>query len=199
MAEVTQSELEKKLAEQDVKVAKEDLDEMHENIMHSGGDRWLGVGVHEVKIQEVSLVEAKTGTLGIKFVVANEEGKQETVNWLSEKALPYTIAFLSSIAVHNTAEEKRDALRQGMTKIDSAKQAYEIARAKFVGFSGYLQVTESKTQEYTDKRTGEVKPSLETRLLSYKPNQTGEQKVQQAMGGGEKVEKDEVDLNELPF
>lgn len=187
-----QKDLEKLLAKDDTKVSSEDVAKMKENILKAGaGGNWLGVGVHDVEITGVELTQAKTGTLGIKFTVENDEGMNEVTMWLSERALPYTIQNISAIGVHNTPEEKREKLRTLMANVTSAQEAYEIAKAKFVGFKAYLDIKESKTQTYTNKY-GETKPSLERNLRAYKPKVTVEQVLSQ--DGGEKV-----DLDEVPF
>lgn len=192
--EKAQKDLEAQLAKSDVKVSGDAADKMKENILKVQSDQpWLGVGVHDVKVTGVELTQAKTGTLGVKLTVANDDGKNEVTMWLSERALPYTIENISRIGVHNTPEEKREALRNAMTNINSAKDAYEVVKGKFVGFQCWLSVRESKTDTYTDKN-GETKPSLDRNLLSYKPKETQTQAIARVMDGGEPLK-----VSDLPF
>lgn len=189
-----QKDLEAQLATSDVKVDSNATEKMKENILKSGsGEPWLGLGVHDVKITSVELRQAKTGTLGMNISVANDDGKNEVTMWLSERALPYTIENVSQIGVHNTPELKRAELRNAMINVTSAKEVYDIAKAKFVGFQCWLSVTESKTNTYVDKN-GETKPSIDRRLTGYKPKDTASQRISKEMGGGEAV-----NVADLPF
>lgn len=176
--EKLQASLFAELEKTDVKVSGEAAEKMKENIQKaSTGEAWLGLGVHDVFIQSVELAQAKTGTLGIKFNVHNAEGKSEVTMWLSEKALPYTIEGVSRLVVHNTAEEKKTEARNFMANVVSAKEVFEIAKAKLVEGVAVLQVREARDgSTYTDK-DGVERPSLERNLLSYKPKETKEQQV----------------------
>jgi len=195
--ELSQKDLEALLAKDNAKVSDDKAEEMKENILkESSGQSWLGLGVHEVFIKSVELTQAKTGTLGMKIVVENPDGKNEVTFWLSEAALPYSIENVSRLVVHNTAEDKRAAVREFFGNIMSAKELVEVAKEKLVGGVGYLSVRESKTQTYTDKN-GEVKPSLERNLLPYKPKETATQSVAKEMGGGTLL--DEKTKLDIPF
>jgi capsid protein len=116
---------------------------------------------------------------------------------LSEAALPYTIENVSRLIVHNTAEDKKAEARNFMSNIVSAKELFEVSQAKLVGGVAVLSVRESKTQTYTDAKTGEVKASLEKNLLSYKPKADAQQAVVKEMGGGTVVD-DKTKLD-IPF
>jgi len=189
-----QKQLEDALAKSDVKVAGDAADKMKENILKArDGMPWLGVGVHTVTITNVELTQAKTGTLGVKFTVTNSEGKNEVTKWLSEGALPYTIENLSAIAVHNAPEDKKADIRNAMTNVNGAKQVYDIAKAKFVGYQCWLSVKESTTQTYTDKN-GVERPSQEKNILSYQPKETPAQYAAKVEDGS-----NPVDLSALPF
>ena len=180
--------LESKLA--GLKLDKEDLVDMGETLDKSSTGQWLGLGIHTVKIDNVELTESKSGTIGITFEVSNQDGKGEATMWLSERALKYTISNISKIAIHNVAENKRAELKEALKKIDNAKAIYDIAKGKLIGKEAFLEIKESETQTYTNK-FGEVKPSLERNLLSYKPKQTIVEEI--------KSESEEVDLSDLPF
>ena len=196
--EVSQENLFKQLEKNDVKVAGEAAEKMKENIQNaSSGGAWLGLGIHDVFIEAIELTQAKTGTMGMKFIVENEDGKSEVVFWLSEAALPYTIENVSRLVVHNTAEDKKAEARTFMSNITSAKELLEVAKAKLIGGVAFLSVRESKTNTYTDTKTGEIKPSLERNLLSYKPKDAVEQAAAKVIGGGTTVDP-KTKLN-IPF
>lgn len=192
--ETSQADLLKQLEKSDVKVAGDKVSEMKENILKAeSGGAWLGLGVHDVFIQSIELTQAKTGTLGMKFTVHNEDGKNEVTFWLSEAALPYTIENVSRLVVHNTTEAKKDAARNFMSNIVSAKELLKVAQEKLIDGVAVLVVKESKTQTYTTK-TGEVRPSTERSLQSWKPKETDKSKVEKTMG-----QTSDIDLSELPF
>lgn len=195
--EKLQADLLDELKTTDITVNKDKAADMKENILKDkGGGSYLSIGIHEVLIQSIELFKANSGTLGIKFNVENPDGKADATFWLSEAALPYTIENVSRLVVHNTAEEKKAEARNFMSNIVSAKELFEVAQAKLVDGVAILSVRESKTQTYTDKN-GEVKPSLEKNLLSYKPKADTQQTVAKEMGGGAPV--DEKTKLDIPF
>lgn len=198
--EKEQKDLLAELEKNDVKVDKKAAESMKEKIMKENtGQKWLGLGVHEVFIQDVELVQAKTGTMGMKFIVENDDGKGEVSMWLSEAALPYTIENVSRLIVHNVPEDKKSAVKVAMSNVVSAKELFSIAKEKMIQYQCWLSVREAKNgATYTDKN-GEEKPSLERTLLPYKPNETPVQAVASVMGNVEVLNDDPVNLNNLPF
>lgn len=194
--EKLQKDLFSELEKSDVKVSGEAAEKMKENIVSAReGGSYLGLGVHEVFIQSAELVKANSGTLGLRFNVESPDGKSDATFWLSEAALPYTIENVSRLVVHNTPEKDKDAARQYMANVVSAKEVVDIAKKKLIDGVAYLSIRESKTQTYTDKNTGEIKPSLERNLLSWRPKETPTQSVVKEMGGGTPV----TTPGDLPF
>lgn len=197
--EVSQKDLFAQLQKNDVAVPTQAAEQMKENIMNAGtGQKWLGLGVHEVEVTSVDLTQAKSGTMGIRFTVENGEGKNEVTMWLSEKALPYTIENVSRIVVHNAPADGKDKAREFMADIVSAKELYETIQA-FVKeskapFTCFLSIREAKDgSTYTDKN-GVERPQTDKNLLSYEPKETATQAVVKE-AGGEVVS----DISNLPF
>ena len=193
-----QKDLLSQLEKNDVKIDKKAAEKMKEEIMtQSTGKRWLGLGVHEVFIQTIELVQAKTGTMGMKFAVENEDGQGEVTMWLSEAALPYTIKNVSALVVHATEPDKKDKAKAFMSNVVSAKELFDVAKEKLIQAQCWLSVRENKNGDtYTDKN-GEEKPSLDRNLLSYQPRETQVQAVAKATGGEVSADKDL--LESLPF
>lgn len=204
-----QKDLFGQLEKNDVQVDKKKAEEMKENILNDkGGGNYLGIGVHDVIVTGVELVEASTGTMGMKFLVENANGKSDVSMWLSEGALPYTIENVSRLMVHNAEADKKDDARNMMASIVSAKELFTTVQAvlaelekKKASFQCWLSIRElADGSTYKDKN-GETKPSLERKLLSYKPKETATQSVVRATGG-EVIPKDSngnVDISNLPF
>lgn len=193
-----QKDLLSQLEKNDVTVGKKDAEKMKEEILtQSSGKRWLGLGVHEVFVQTIELVQAKTGTMGMKFKVENEDGQGEVTMWLSEAALPYTIKNVSALVVHATADDKKDAARTFMSNVVSAKELFNVAQEKLIQAQCWLSVRENKNGDTYTNKDGEEKPSLDRNLLSYAPKETQVQAVAQATGGELSADKDM--LAGLPF
>ena len=197
-----QTDLFGELAENDVVVADDAAEKMKDNILNDkGGANYLGIGVHDVVVTSVELVKAGTGTMGIQFNVENEDGQGRHKFWLSEGALPYTIENISRLLVHNATEKNKDAARNHMANVVSAKEVFEIVvttleeRAKNKApFVAVLSIREAKDgSTYTDKN-GVERPSTESNLLSYRPKETPVQSAVAATGG-ELI----VDGQSLPF
>jgi len=199
-----QKDLFGELEKNDVKVADDAAEKMKENIMtDKGGANYLGIGVHDVAVTSVELVKASTGTLGIQFNVENEDGQGRVKMWLSEAALPYTIENVSRLMIHNADEDKKDAARNFMSNIVSAKSLFETlvetlkVRGEKKPFTAFLSIREAKDGSvYTDKN-GVERPSTESNLLSYRPKETSTQAVIAATGGELVADKDTI--NGLPF
>ncbi len=124
---------------------------MKENILNDkGGANYLGIGIHDVTVTAVELVQAKTGTMGIKFLVENGDGKSDVSMWLSEGALPYTIENVSRLMVHNADEDKKDAARNFMSNIVSAKELFNTlqetlkVRGEKKPFACFLSIREDQ-------------------------------------------------------
>jgi hypothetical protein len=182
--EKLQKDLFAELEKNDVKVSGDKAKEMKDNIVNDRGSaNYLGIGIHEVFIQSIELIKANSGTLGMRLRVENADGKGDATFWLSEAALPYTIENISRLVVHNTVEEKKEAARNFMSNIVSAKELLAVAREKLIDGFAYLSIKESKTQTYTDSKTGEIKPSLEKNLTSWKPKADVQQTVASVVGG----------------
>lgn len=193
-----QKDLLGQLEKNDVTVGKKDAEKMKEEIMTaSTGKRWLGLGVHEVFIQTIELVQAKTGTMGMKYRVENDEGQGEVTMWLSEGALPYTIKNVSTLVVHATDPDKKDQARTFMSNVVSAKELFSIAQEKLIQAQCWLSVRENKNGDTYTNKDGEEKPSLDRNLLSYQPKETQVQAVAKAVGGEVSADKDI--LAGLPF
>lgn len=198
-----QKDLFGELEKSDVKVADDAAEQMKQNILNDkGGANYLGIGVHEVVVTSVELTKAKTGTLGMLFNVENADGVGRVTMWLSEAALPYTIENVSRLMVHNAADDKKDAARNHMSNIVSAKDLYEVVvetlkvRGEKLPFRAFLSIRErADGSTYTDKN-GVERPSTESNLLSYKPKETATQAAVAATGG-EPLPKDA--LEGLPF
>lgn len=196
--EKLQASLFAELEKSDVKVSGDAAEKMKENIQNDrGGASYLGLGVHDVFINSIELIKANSGTLGAQFNVESEDGLGRHTFWLSEAALPYTIENISRLVVHNTPEDKKEAARTFMSNIVSAKEVLNVAKEKLIGGVAHLSIKESKTQTYTDKNTGEIKPSLETSLTAWRPKEDTQQAAAKAVGGGTPVS--EAAKAEIPF
>ncbi len=165
-AAAEQTSLLEELKTNDVKVAADKAAEMKENILKArAGGNYLGVGIHDVFIQSIELFKANSGTLGIRFNLENEDGKNDVAMWLSENALPYTIENVSRLVVHNTPEDKKEEARNFMSNIVSAKELFEVAQKKLVDGVGVLSIREAKDGSTYKDKDGNDKPSLEKNLL----------------------------------
>ncbi len=193
------------LEKSDVKVADDAAEKMKDNILNDkGGANYLGIGVHDVEATSVELTKASTGTLGIKFNVENSEGRSDVTMWLSEAALPYTIENVSRLLVHNANEKNKEAARNHMSNVVSAKELYDIvvetmdARVKNKApFVGVLVIAEDKSgRTYVDKN-GETKPSLVRNFQTWKPKETAVQAATRITGG--EVVDDKNTIDGLPF
>lgn len=190
------------LEKNDVKVAEDAAEKMKENILNDrGGANYLGIGIHDVTVTSVELVQASTGTMGIQFNVENEDGQGRVRMWLSEGALPYTIENISRLVVHNAEEAKKEAARNMMANIVSAKELFTMVQSilatlaeKKTPFTGFLSIREAKDGSTYKDKNGVDRPSTESNLLSYRPKETAVQSAVAATGG-ELV----VDGVELPF
>lgn len=207
--EVSQKDLFGELEKNDVKVEDSTAEQMKENILSDkGGSNFLGIGVHDVVVSSVELTKASTGTFGLQFNVENEDGQGRVKMWLSEAALPYTIENVSRLVVHNAEADKKDAARNMMSNIISAKELFNTVQAilaelekKKKPFTAYLSIRERADGSTYKDKNGVERASTESNLLSYRPKETPTQSVVKATGG-EVVTKNDgsgIDISNLPF
>ncbi len=198
-----QADLFGQLEKSDVTVDTKAAETMKENILKDkGGANYLGLGVHEVTVTAVELAQAKTGTMGIKFLVSNQDGQSDVTMWLSEAALPYTIENVSRLMVHNATEDKKGEARTYMSNIASAKDLFttvqETIKTRKSPFTCFLSIREAKNGNTYTNKDGVEKPSLERNLLPYAPKATAVQAVASVMGGAETTNDADL-LAGLPF
>lgn len=204
-----QKDLFAELEKNDVKVADDAAAQMKENILNDkGGANYLGIGVHEVVVTGVELTKASTGTLGMKLLVENDEGRSDVTFWLSEAAIPYSIENISRLMVHNAlTDEKKEKARVHMSNITSAKELFDLVKQTLevrerekLPFQAFLSIREDQSGRTYTNKDGEEKPSLVRNLLSYKPKETVTQSVAKATGGEVAAGQEKEDLlKDLPF
>lgn len=190
-AEALQADLFAELGENDVKVSDDAAEKMKENILNDkGGANYLGIGVHDVVVDSVELTKAKTGTFGIQFNVSNGDGQGRAKMWLSEGALPYTIENISRLVVHNAEADKKDAARNMMANIMSAKDLFNTLQTviatiekRNAKFTCYLSIREARDGSTYKDKNGVERVSTESNLLSYRPNETPTQSAVADTGG----------------
>lgn len=180
---------------EDITMTDDDMARLEE-VMNRTPKNYLDIGVHRVNITKVSPVVANSGTAGIEFTVENADGESTATCWITPKTLPYVVARISRILVHNKPESEKTAAKAKMKEIKSARNLYAVCSG-LIGKECWLQISEANTT-YVNKN-GETKYNLNREIDGYemKPKAPKPQleQVAQAVGG----EKTDIDLNDIPF
>lgn len=131
--------------------------------------QYLGKGVHKVKIMMVEFGETEKGQEYVEFTVANKDGAEGTARmWFTtDKATQWTFNVIRTIFVHNTAEDKRDAMRKKIDTTKDTKELEEICQ-KLIGKDCWYKVEEDPDRTYT-ATDGNVRPSLNKNVYGFEP------------------------------
>lgn len=155
-------------------------------IMNQEGGSYFDIGVHKVYIEKLSRGETKNGTPFFQADVVGDEDPdtKATVNnlWTTDAATPYTMRTLQGILTHNAKEADKDKARDYMQSLDDTD---DLDVKKFNGAEAWLEVTEDR--EAPKPNGGYYK---RYRLWSFAKQ--SKPTVEELMGGGEKVNLDEV-------
>jgi hypothetical protein len=132
--------------------------------------KYFDVGHHTVKIGLITGGATEAGKEYVEFTVFDPEDEDRTGTarlWFTtDKAAKYGIAIISGIFVHNTAEEKRDALRTALKKLTDTEALLDIAQKKLIGKEAFYVVEEDDVRVYQNK-DGETMPSINRNIYGY--------------------------------
>jgi hypothetical protein len=157
-------------------------DEILENVDRQPS-KYFDIGTHKVVIGLISAGTNDNGKEYIEFTVFDPADNERTGTarlWFtSEKAAGYAISIISTIFVHNTPEEKRDALKAALKKLTDTDALLDIAQKKLIGKEAFYVVEEDPTRTYTNKN-GDVMPSVNRNIYGYEMKPKEDKKAEQA-------------------
>lgn len=137
--------------------------------------KYFDIGTHKVVIGLINSGTTDNGKEYLEFTVFDSEDNDRIGTarlWFSsDKAAKYSISIISGIFVHNTAEEKRDALKDALKKLTDTDALLEIAQKKLIGKEAFYVVEEDPVRTYTNK-DGETMPSINRNIYGYEMKST---------------------------
>lgn len=151
---------------------------------------YFGHGIWEVTIDDVDLEENSNGKPLLRFTVKGDGGEEtnRATMFLTEKAIPWTMASIQGILVHNAKTDAgKDKVRNYLRGL---KDASDLDLEKLLGATAWLEVTQSDRQFTRDDGTTGYYDDF--RLLHYKPKQSPDDLVKEMIAGGEPVDTDDV-------
>jgi hypothetical protein len=157
-------------------------DEILENVDRQPS-KYFDIGTHKVKIGLVNSGMTDAGKEYMEFTVFDPEDEDRTGTarlWFSsEKAAGYSVGIISTIFVHNTAEEKREALKAALKKLNDTDALLDIAQKKLIGKEAFYVVEEDPVRTYTNKE-GVTMPSINRNIYGYEMKSKTAEKAEQA-------------------
>lgn len=147
--------------------------------------KYFDIGTHKVHIGMITSGTSESGKEYMEFTVFDPEDEDRIGTarlWFTtDKAAKYAISIISSIFVHNTAEDKRDALRAALKKLTDTEALLDIAQKKLQGKEAFYVVEEDPARTYTNK-DGETMPSINRNIYGYemKPKEAKTTQEEQA-------------------
>ncbi len=132
---------------------------------------YFEIGVHKVQIMLVNFDKTEDGKEYVEFTVTDPETqtKEGTARlWFTtDKAIGYTFNIIRGIFVHNSPEDKKQAIRE---KVDSVKDTNELDKLcqLLIGKEAWYEISEDDTRTYQNDK-GETKPSLNKNITGYEP------------------------------
>lgn len=132
--------------------------------------KYFGIGTYKVEISLITSGVTEAGKEYVEFTVVDPEDKDRSGTarlWFTtDGAAKYAISIISGIFVHNTSEDKRDALRSALKKLTDTDGLLDIAQKKLVGKEAYYVVEEDELRTYVNK-DGETLPSINRNIYGY--------------------------------
>lgn len=147
-------------------------------------------GIWEVTIKDVDLDTNSNGNDFLRFTVEGENGEEtdRPTMFLTEKALPWTMASIQGILVHNA---KTDLAKEKVRKyLRTVKTVDDLDPTRLTGATAWLEVKPSD-REFT-REDGSKGYYDDFRLTHYKPQQKPEDLVNDMLKSSEPVEVDDV-------
>ena len=132
---------------------------------------YFEIGVHKVQIMLVNFGKTDDGKEYVEFTVTDPETqtKEGTARlWFTtDKAIGYTFNIIRGIFVHNSPEDKKQAIRE---KVDAVKDTTELDKLcqLLIGKEAWYEISEDETRTYQNDK-GETKPSLNKNITGYEP------------------------------
>lgn len=137
------------------------------------GGEYFDFGIHKVKIMLVEFgeTEDKEPREFVDFTVTDETETKEAKARLwftTDKAIKYTFNIIRGIFVHNSAEDKKQKIREKVDAVKDTKELNELCQL-LVGKDAWLEVSEDPNRTYQDEKTGEQRPSINRNITGYEP------------------------------
>ena len=157
-------------------------------------------GVYPVQIVSVLGGVTDKGSEFFEFELTDDDGREGKARlYFTDASKKYSFNTIRGIFVHNTAEEKRDAVRERVNACEDTKDLLKICEA-LRGKSAWLLV-QYTGDTYTSDKTGKVYKNVNRNLYHYEPSFTptpvadepSTSTAKDTMGGGDEVTDENVD------
>lgn len=154
------------------------------------GGEYFDVGVYEVTITSTERQDPAGKSPYAAFDVQGTGGQEANIRlYLSDKATPYTLQKLATIAVHNkTSEADKEKVRTAFKAIDDTDKIDDKFLAKFDGMQAWISVEEDLS---SPKPNGGYYKNFN--IFGYEPKPRVNPISADAKAG------ETLDLNEIPF
>lgn len=138
------------------------------------GNSYIPFGVSEVKLNIATADKTDSGKEFIEVHVVDSEDREDSARiWFTtEKAANYGFNILRAIIIHNTPEDKRDAMTAKISKLPDtdalAALLNETCTGKQLWFTKYYD--ETRTYE----RDGKTRRQINRNVYGYQPKERPE-------------------------
>lgn len=135
--------------------------------------KYFELGVYKVNIAVVEQGFTEDDREYFDFTVVDDLKSDEPTEasvrlWFhTDKAIGYSFSIVRGIFTMNATEDKKDAIKADLKKIDDTDDLIKTAQ-KLVGKECWLQVAEDPTRTYQNE-SGETKPSINRNIMGYEP------------------------------
>lgn len=128
---------------------------------------YFSEGVHKVKITAVIGGTTEAGKEYFEFTLKGDGGEEGTARlWWTEKAMQRSFDTVKKIFVHNTPDDKKDAIRAEVDKCNDTDSLLKLAQA-LKGKEAWYQVERTETTYVAP--SGEVKNSYNRNIYGWEP------------------------------
>lgn len=131
---------------------------------------YFDFGVHKVTMGAFTLDTTTSGKEFIEVTVLGENGEEDTARvWFTTpKAANYSFNTFLSICVHNTPEDKREAVRATFDALAGTEELLALLNDKMVGKQCWFTKYYDAERTYTNQN-GDIKRSVNKNITGYEP------------------------------
>lgn len=136
--------------------------------------QYFQLGIHKVQIATVVQDKTEDGREFFEFTVVDDLDSKSAMEakvrlWFhTDPSIKYSFSIIRGIFTHNAPEDKVEAVKKQLQKVDDTDELIKLCEKALVGKEAWLEVSEDPNRTYQNE-AGETKPSINRNITGYEP------------------------------